>query len=357
VITDYLAELIETLELPAKRRRRIVAEVEDHLQCAAAELHASGLDVASAEREAIRRFGPARDLAHAFLEDEAARAGRAAGRAAVALAVLVLLVTADPPGLMRWSMSPFPAGVLAFVFAQVAVVAGALTLVRIWRARATRGPRGVRLALVLRGAQVVVVCAVVLVGCGVAGASSRLGATPPRAWVVLALLAAGVGRAWAALWRGRRRSVAAKIDPRATPSEEEDALADLIAVVTRVERRFPVVAGARSAISRRVAWLRQRAPRLASWFDLRHHPWRFAWMFAVAAGLALAAGHGLGEGGPPPLRDLARALLAGSILLSVECAAVLLSFVALGRFLGIRAPSPSASASASASASGADPSR
>jgi hypothetical protein len=87
---------------------------------------------------------------------------------------------------------------------------------------------------------------------------------------------------------------------------------------------------------------------LASWFDLRHHPWRFAWTFAIAAGLGLALGHGIGEGGPPPLRDLSRALLAGSILLSAECAAVLLSFVALGRFLGIRAGS---------AASAADPSR
>ena len=340
MITDYLADLIDALELPAKRRRRIVSEVEDHLQSAAAELHASGLDVASAEREAIRRFGPARELAQVFLEDEAARAGRAAGRAAAALALLVLLVMADPPGLMRWSASLFPAGVVDFVFAQVAVVAGTLTLVRIWRAGSTRGPRGVRLALVLRGSQVVFACALVLLFSGLAAAIARAGATPARVWIVLALLAAGVGRTWPYLWQGRRRTLAARVDLRNTPSDQEDALSDLLAVgsllLTRLERRFSVARGLRDALRRHAAWLHGRAPRLASWFDLRHHPWRFASTFAFAAGLALAVGHGFGEGGPPPLRDLSRALAAGSIVLSIECAMVLLCFGALGRYLGIR---------------------
>ncbi len=45
MITDYLAELIGSLDVPAARRRRIIAEVEDHLQSTAAELHASGYEV------------------------------------------------------------------------------------------------------------------------------------------------------------------------------------------------------------------------------------------------------------------------------------------------------------------------
>jgi HAAS len=343
MITDYLAELIEMLELPAKRRRRIVAEVEDHLQCAATELHASGLDPVSAEREAVRRFGPARELAQAFLEDEAARAGRAAGGAAVALALLVLLVTADPPGLMHWPETPFPTGVVSFVSGQVALVAGALTLLRIWRAGSTRGPRGVRLALVLRGAQVVVVCALVVLGCALILAIPHAGSTPLREWLVVAVLAVGLARAWPALWRGRHRTLAARIDPAAAPDVHEDALSDVLAfadaVITRVERRVAVARGLRSAITSRLVWLRRRAPRLTSCFDLRHDPWRFASMLALLAGATLAFGHGLGEGGPPPLRDLARAFVAGAILLSVEGAAVLVSFGTLGRFLGIRATS------------------
>jgi hypothetical protein len=259
----------------------------------------------------------------------------------VLLAILVLLVTADPPGLMRWTASPFPAGLLSFVFAQVAVVTGALTLVRVWRSGATHGPRGVRLALVLRGAQAVVVCALALFGCGLAVAVGRAGDAPVRVWVVLGVLAAGIGRAWPALWHGRRRTLAARIDTRATPSEREDALADMAAlgsaVLAGVERRVAVVGDVRRAVAAGLAWLRRCAPRLVSWFDLRHHPWRFAWTFALAAGLAIGVGHGILEGGPPPLRALPRALLGGSLLLTVEALAVLLSFVALGRFLGIRA--------------------
>src|SRR5947209_2447189 len=72
MITDYLLELVAELNVPLARRRRIVAEVEDHLHCAAAELHASGLDAEAAEREAVRRFGPARGPARTFHEDAAA---------------------------------------------------------------------------------------------------------------------------------------------------------------------------------------------------------------------------------------------------------------------------------------------
>lgn len=83
MIDDYLGELLERLQLPARRRRRILAEVEDHLACAAADLHAEGLDAEQAERAAIERFGPAHELAQTFLEHEAARRGmRAAQRGA-----------------------------------------------------------------------------------------------------------------------------------------------------------------------------------------------------------------------------------------------------------------------------------
>ena len=54
MITDYLAELIGSLDVPAARRRRIIAEVEDHLQSTAAELHASGL---TSMPPNVRRFG------------------------------------------------------------------------------------------------------------------------------------------------------------------------------------------------------------------------------------------------------------------------------------------------------------
>ena len=92
MITDYLIELSGSLDVPAARRRRIIAEVEDHLQSTAAELHASGYGTDVAEREAVRRFGSAQALAQTFHEDQAARAARTAGRASVLLAALLVLI-------------------------------------------------------------------------------------------------------------------------------------------------------------------------------------------------------------------------------------------------------------------------
>jgi hypothetical protein len=73
-----------------------------------------------------------------------------------------------------------------------------------------------------------------------------------------------------------------------------------------------------------------------AWLDLRRHPWRFALLVALAAGLALAATHAVGEGGPPSLHELPVALLAGLLIVAIEGGAVLLGFLALGGFLGIR---------------------
>ncbi len=58
MIDDYLADLLAQLRLPTRRRRRIVAEVEDHLACAAAELHAEGLPPDQAEHEAVTAVRP-----------------------------------------------------------------------------------------------------------------------------------------------------------------------------------------------------------------------------------------------------------------------------------------------------------
>jgi hypothetical protein len=327
MITDYLVELVDELNVPLKRRRRIVAEVEDHLQCAAAELHASGLDIDAAEREAVRRFGSARELARAFHEDAAAVAGRSAGRAAVVLTALLVLIEADPPGIVTWGRAGFPAGPLAFVFGQVGLVAGALTLVRLFRARATRGPRGVRLALVLRGTLVVTVCAAVTFACGVGVVAGAAGAPPLRSLLSLVALGAATLATARMLWRGRHRASAAGLDAAAAPTAEEDALSDLAAIGAPVLK--PLV---------------RRLPRLTAWFNLRAHPWRVASLVALAAGLALGLAHGVSEGGPPPPARLPMAVLAGLVLTSIEAGAVLAGFFTLGRYLGLRprAGSPTA---------------
>jgi hypothetical protein len=79
-----------------------------------------------------------------------------------------------------------------------------------------------------------------------------------------------------------------------------------------------------------------RFPGLTTWFDLRHHPWRFAASVAVVVGLGLAGGHAVSEG--VSLHHLAGGLLAAALIAAIEALAVLLGFAVLGRFLAIRPP-------------------
>ena len=325
MITDYLIELSGSLDVPAARRRRIIAEVEDHLQSTAAELHASGYGTDAAEREAVRRFGSAQALAQTFHEDQAARAARTAGRASVLLAALLVLIEVTPPGILTWGRAGFPAGVLGFVFGQIALVAGGLTVVRLYRARETRGPRGMRLTLVLRGARVVTACAWVTLLCGLTVVQDAHGTPPPASTISLAGLAAMVVFLTGALRRSRRRASAAGVDPAAVPTPDEDALADLTAIGTGLLARF----GHRAPSARRAPWL--SAARY-----VRRHPWRLALVVALAAGLALGVAHGVGEGGLPPVHRLPLAVLASLIIATVEGSAVLVSYLALGGYLGIR---------------------
>jgi hypothetical protein len=324
MITDYLAELIGSLDVPAARRRRIIAEVEDHLQSTAAGLHASGYEVDAAEREAVRRFGPAQALVQTFHEDEAARAARTAGRASLLLAALLVLTEVNPPGILTWGRAGFPAGVLGFVFGQIALVAAGLTLVRLNRARETRGPRGVRLTLVLRGARVITACAWVTLLCGLTVVHDAHGAPPPASTISLLSLAAVVVFLTGVLRRSRHRASAAGVDPGAVPTADEDALADLTTLGTHALARFgyrvPSLGGAR---------------RLGTILHMRRHPWRLATLVALGAGLALGLAHAVGEGGLPPVHRLPLAVLASLIIATIEGTAVLVSYLVLGRYLGI----------------------
>jgi hypothetical protein len=306
VITDYLIELIGELRVPRHRRRRIVAEVEDHLSSTAAELHASGLDVECAEREAVRRFGPASQLARAFVEQEAAVGGSRVARASGVLGVVLGALMLGPPGRI-FEAQPFPHGLIDFVLGQVAFVVGVLTLLRGWRAAPDGGPAGVRLALVLRGAFVVIACAAVTVG-----HDAALAVTAPGAWLVLAPITAALVVTAATVARGYRLAVAScALAP--APGPGDDALADLETVALRL-------LGTRTP-SRGAAWLRA-------------HPWRLAVTVAVLAGVALAAAHGIGEG--VSARHLRDAIVAGVIIAAIEAAAALTGFAVLGRFLAIR---------------------
>jgi hypothetical protein len=334
MITDYLIELLEELRLPPRRRRRILAEVEDHLSCAAAELHAAGLSTDEAEQEAVRRFGSPSEIARSFVDLEAARSGSRAVRAAGALALLFAVIAVGPLGRLI-PTGAFPVTTVPFVLGQVALVAGALTLIRSRRTAPEGGPRGARLVLILRGVTVVVACA----GTSVAVDAIAGRGITAASWAALA----GIGTAAAAtavtVSRSWRLAAAAGA---AYSSEDEDIISDMQVVALRAiataGRRVPALkapldraAELASALPKEAT---RRAPRLCTWLDLRTHPWRFAFTIAALAGLALAAGHGLMEGVNP--RHITGAVVAGVLIATIEALSALAGFAVLGRFLGIR---------------------
>ena len=67
----------------------------------------------------------------------------------------------------------------------------------------------------------------------------------------------------------------------------------------------------------------------------RVHPWRFCALVALLIGFGVSLAHGLGEGLPA---NLATAAFVALFFIVVEFVAVLLGFLLLGGFLGIRPP-------------------
>jgi hypothetical protein len=195
------------------------------------------------------------------------------------------------------------------------------------------GPRGVRLALVMRGAYLVLACAAAGVVDGAVRAATDGGGWGVDAWVALALLVLGTAATAVAVVSGRRPAGAAS-----PTSDAQYILADIGLALERAVHRVPLLRRAAPLI-----WtLPGRFRWLAALLDLRRHPWRFALTVSVAAGLAAAVGHGVTE--EPTTSHLIRQVGAGSIIAGVEALAAFLGFAVLGRYLGLRldrvAPSP-----------------
>jgi len=101
-IEEYLDELLRRSRADARTTWRLLEEAGDHLYATAAELEAGGLSRVEAEAEALRRFGPAADVARASsvqsaraLLGELVRAGvylAGWGLAAIGASGLVVLV-------------------------------------------------------------------------------------------------------------------------------------------------------------------------------------------------------------------------------------------------------------------------
>jgi hypothetical protein len=127
-IGEYLGKLEG--RLPRLRRRRILAEVEDHLCDSAARHRASGLGQHAAEAAAVRDFGEVGVVARRFAAETAIleiRAAAALTVGAVLLFVFPLYVVPEntlPPA--TWMEKPRDIFVLQVTTISLWVVAGAL---------------------------------------------------------------------------------------------------------------------------------------------------------------------------------------------------------------------------------------
>ena len=139
-IDAYMDRLDVELRLNRVPRRRLLAEVEDHLRASATELNAEG-GVEEAERRAVERFGAAATVARGFAVAVAATSARRStywfglAFSTYAGACVLFAVTASS------EFADFPQGAPSSLALQVAAVAFALSLVRSlrWR-RAASAP-------------------------------------------------------------------------------------------------------------------------------------------------------------------------------------------------------------------------
>jgi hypothetical protein len=86
-VETFLAELAHQLRRAGDTRRRVVAEVGDHLRDLVAEGRARGLDEHTAELEAVDRFGSPRAFARAVRPTRRRTRSLRAGAAVIAFAV------------------------------------------------------------------------------------------------------------------------------------------------------------------------------------------------------------------------------------------------------------------------------
>jgi hypothetical protein len=98
---DWVQALAGSLRGPRRRRERLVAELEQHLDEATAEELAAGAEPAEAEAAALRRVGTAGAVAAEWNADAAAR--RSAARLRVATLTVVVAAFAAPVAIAQAS--------------------------------------------------------------------------------------------------------------------------------------------------------------------------------------------------------------------------------------------------------------
>ncbi|MEV0407328.1 permease prefix domain 1-containing protein [Actinoallomurus sp. NPDC050550] len=317
---DYVCDLLSGLRVGAGRRRRIAAEVSDHLTELIDEERRRGVPLEEAAERAQVRFGDPRALAAEFNADIARHSlNRAAwalvGCVTVAFAAAGLALKGTPPA------RPWPSPSLFYavpeLLVQIAIVCCLnglfLAVVAPWLRGTALAGRPAKLA-----GRSLATAAVALIPVAVVAAGNLGPSVPFPERLLLAVVTVGVPvAAYAALRAAGRASWLG------STRDGENTL-DVIAAVCRASAdRVPY--GGRVVQSAESLWRAayRRAPRLMRWLDLRRHPWRAAATASVAAGLVLKAPDLLV--GDPDLIDAA-----------LEAVAVFVCFTAFGGLLGLR---------------------
>jgi HAAS len=311
-IEEYLDRLDAELRLNRVPRRRLLAEVEDHLRTSVAESDADA-EVEEAERRAVARFGAAATVARAFAVVVAATSARRSTHwlglafSSYAAACLLFAFTASS------EFADFPQGAPSALALQVAAVAFALSLVRglRWR-RSTNTPED-RIRFLANGAVIGAAALAAGLASETAIALTRpAGVLPwqdlPLVAVAFGLavgasLAAGLGAAAAAF----RTSTLAAVPgaQRVAPASLPTLVDDIGALVPKTRRLVAAVFG------------------------------RPAFLVSTVAGAA-GVGVFVGQVAGRPFAHPASTALPALALAAFEALCVIVGYLTLGRTLGLR---------------------
>ena len=277
---DGLSAALGAVGIRGARRRRILAEVDDHLR-------ESGDEAA---------FGAPALVAQGFADELATVGSRRAavaafvGLAPAGIAHAALFLT-NAPGPDITSARTLGAGVAAaavmLLAAQVAFACAGLAVLRAWQLRGAAAAPAAEIRILRRRA-----------GLALAAGAATLAAIPVYAYEY----SAGLSSTW----------IAAAVASSAMAALPLAAAGHSVAATARLQ---PAVAGAAGDLTDDLEPLVRHPPRgLVT-------PWRLCLLFASAVALAALAGAGLDEG--------ARNAIA-------EVAAICVAFAGLGRYLGLR---------------------
>jgi hypothetical protein len=311
-IDSYLEQLDVELRLNRAPRRRLLAEVEDHLRASSAEI---GADTGAEEAElrAVERFGSAATVARGFAVSVAATSARRStyslGLAFSAYVVACLLFASTASS----RFADFPQGAPSALALQIVAVAFAVSLVRALRWRSSTDTPEDRIRFLANGS----VIGAAAVAMGIAG-ETVVALTRPSGvlpWQELPLVAVAFGVAvGAALVAGLAAASAASRTSvlRAVPGARPLVRASLPTLVDDVVALVPCARRPVTALFER--------PRL---------------LVAAVAAVALV-GVFVSQVGGRPFTHHASIVLPALALASLEVLCVLAGYLALGRSLGLR---------------------